>query len=797
MFKNNLKIAWRGFLKDRRFSFINLSGLAVGLACTFLIYLWVHSEYDVDRFQGKQVYQVMQNVPQSDEGPLTLEVTPGPLAKALAAEIPEVKQIAMIKAPDADGNPKGIIKYAGSGVKAAELYVTSNFFEVFKYHLSEGNKRQPFPNIHSVLLSSATAEKLFHTTQNLSGKIISWDRGNFEAGVLNGPYIVAGIFDVPANSSTQFDILFPNALYTENSKYEVSWLSSSESTYVVLREGTDVSRLNVKLKNFIKSKFNPGTDGYKYAGTLFLQRYADKYLNNHYENGMPTGGRMIYVRLFSIIAAFLLLIACINFMNLSTAKASRRLKEVGIKKVIGASRGNLVIQYLSESVLLSVLALLLAIGLVYLALPVFRQITGKELMPEFSTGLLLAASGITLITGLIAGSYPALYLSGFGPVAVLKGKLSSSGSESLTRKALVVFQFVISIVLIISVTVVYRQMQLIQHQNLGYNKDQLIHFANEGKLQQDEQGFIRDIKNIPGVVNASDMEGDMLGNHSGGGGIDWPGKTKRIYFDGIYVDYNFLETMGLKLAEGRPFSASYSTDSTGVIFNESAIKAMGLKNPLGKTVKLWGVPSHIIGVVNDFHYESLYKHVGPLFIAYRKNAANILVKLKTGAERQTITRMAKLYASYNPGLPFDFQFLDADYQALYASEERVAVLSRYFAAIAILVSCLGLFGLAAFTAQKRQKEISIRKVVGASVSNLVFLLSREFLNLVFIAALIAVPLAWWASNQWLGTFAYRVSISPLIYALTLFLMLGITLIVVGYQALKTALTNPVKSLRGE
>jgi ABC-type antimicrobial peptide transport system permease subunit len=293
------------------------------------------------------------------------------------------------------------------------------------------------------------------------------------------------------------------------------------------------------------------------------------------------------------------------------------------------------------------------------------------------------------------------------------------------------------------------------------------------------------------------MEGDMLGNHSSGGGLHWPGQTQRVEFDGIYADYNFMETMDLKLADGRAFSASYGSDSAGIVLNETAIKVMGLTNPIGKNVKLYGVPLHIIGVVKDFHYESLYKPVGPLFISFRNNTANVLIKLKAGAEKETIARLAALYASYNPGLPFDYQFLDADYQALYAAEQRIAVLSRYFAAIAILVSCLGLFGLTAFTAQKRQKEISIRKVVGASVNSLVFLLSKEFLKLVIIAALIAFPLALWGSYKWLGAFAYRATISPVVYVLTLLLMLGITLVVVGYQALKAGLTNPIKSLRSE
>ncbi|MGZ3874902.1 MAG: ABC transporter permease [Mucilaginibacter sp.] len=800
MLRNNIKLAWRNLLKDRQFTVLNLAGLATGLACVFLIYMWVNDELSFDKFHknGKQLYEVMQNVPLDDGKVLTMEYTPDPLAKALTNEIPEVKETVVVKSPDEDGNPKGILSAGNSGIKARELYVTPNFFNVFSYDLIRGNKNRLFADNRNVLLSSSMAVKLFHGTQNAVGKAVTWYRGAEVPETLNGTYIVSGVFkDPPANSTAQFDLLFPNALYVQSNKHNVGWLSSSQSTYVVLKNGADAKLLNEKIKDFIRSKFKEGDAGLKWAGTLFLQRYSDKYLYNHYENGAPSGGRIEYIKLFSVIAIFILVIACINFMNLSTAKASGRIKEVGIKKVIGAGRSSLIFQYITESVLMSLLALIIAIGLVWLMLPAFNGITGKNFSISFNGGFAGYLVLIAVTTGLISGSYPALYLSGFRPAAILRGQASATGGQSMVRKILVVFQFAISVILIISVMVVYQQMKLIQTKNLGYNKDHIIHFSNDGKLQQNEQAFLVDAKSIPGVINASDMEGDMLGNHSGGGGIDWDGKTHRIEFSGLYIDYDLMETMGLKTTQGRSFSRQYVADTAGVLFNETAIAAMGIKDPVGKTVKLWGRPEKIIGVIKDFHFESLYKKVEPFFLSYKKNSSNLMIKIKAGSEKEVIAKLASLYKRYNPGLPFEYRFLDEDYQALYASEQRVAVLSRYFAVLAIIISCLGLFGLAAFTAQKRQKEIGIRKVIGASVSNVVMILSKDFLKLVFIALLIAFPLAWWAASKWLDSFAYRVNIGAGIFIAAAVSTIIITLITISYQAVKAAVMNPVRSLKSE
>jgi len=800
MLKNHFRLAWRNLLKDRQFTLLNGIGLSTGLACAILIWLWTSDERKVDQFypHKERLYQVLQNIPLGGGGIMTSEHTPDLLANALIREIPEIEDAVIVKSPDEDGNPMGIAYAGGTGIKARELYVTSHFLSIFSCPLVQGNKNRVLADKHQVLLSDQLAMKLFHSIRAAVGKTIVWDRGLAEAGDVNGTYTVAGVFvKPPSTASMQFDLLFAHALYVEKSVQSINWNSSDPATFVLLKKGASEQTVNGKVKDIIKAQFRNDPGIQSWLGTLFLQRYSDKYLHNHYENGAPAGGRIEYVRLFSIIAAFILVVAAINFMNLATAKAARRIKEIGIKKVMGASRGTLILQYLSESMLMAVVSLAAAMMLVWLLLPLFGGITGKTMEPRFDTGFALAVCVITGITGIVAGSYPALYLSGFKPALILKGVFSASSGQPRVRQGLVVFQFIISITLILSVIVVYKQMKLIQTRNLGWHKDNVIYFPNEGRLGQHQQAFLSKARSIPGVLHASDMEGDMFGNHSGGSGIDWPGKTTSIEFGGLYVDHDLMETMGLQMKEGRTFSPQFPSDSAGVIFNETAISAMGLKNPVGQTVKLWGKEKHIIGVVRDFHFESLYRKVSPFFISYEKNRSNIVVKIKAGTEKTTLARLDKLYKEYNPGLPFDYRFLEEDYQALYASEHRVSVLSWWFAGIAILISCLGLFGLMAFTAEKRQKEIGIRKVVGATVASLVTLLSADLLKLALLAMVIAFPLSWWILHHWLENFAYRVSIGPVLFLLTGGSTLVITLGTISFQAIRAAMANPVKSLRSE
>jgi len=803
MIKNYLKGAWRNLIKDRQFTLLNLIGLSSGLACALLIYLWVTDELSIDKFNDKdnQLYEVLKKGTDGTGSVQISKHTQGLLAQSMAEELPEVEYAVPVRKDENNS----ILSFDDKHIKIKHEFAGKDFFNVFSYPLINGNTNK-VSGVSGVFLSDQLALKLFNTT-DVAGKIIRWDYKDGDVD-FSGIYEVSGVYKIPPpNATNQFDLLAPFDLYAKKHAGGMGditfWGSNMASTFIILKKGTNVNAFNKKIKDFaiekVKSLY-PKEDLQKWEGTLFTRRYSDGYLYNNYVNGELSGGRIEYVKLFSIIAIFILVIACINFMNLSTAKASRRVKEVGIKKVVGASRRTLVLQYMGESMLMAFASLLVAIGFVALLLTPFKEITGKEFNLHFDTGFIFSVVAITFITGLIAGSYPALYLSGFKPIMVLKGKLNTSPGESWIRKGLVVFQFTISVMLIVSVLVVYRQMTLIQTTNLGYNKDNIIHFSNTGKLSDNLSPFISEVKNIPGVVFASGADGDFLGRagHSGGG-IDWEGRDPNLglQYYGVGVDYDFMEMMGLQMADGRVFSRSYGSDSSSVIFNESAIAAMGLKNPVGKTVSLWGRKKQIIGVVKDYHFESLYKKVGPAFLECFQNNDNILVKIKAATEKETIAAIEKLYKGYNEGLPFEYKFLDDDYEALYSSEQRVAVLSRYFAGIAILISCLGLLGLAAFTAQRRQKEIGIRKVVGASAGNIATILSTDFLKLVVMALLIAVPSSWWAANQWLQSFAYRINIDAGIFLITAASVILITLLTISFQTIKAAIANPVKSLRTE
>jgi putative ABC transport system permease protein len=801
MIRNYFKTTWRNLLRDGQFTLLNLIGLSAGLTCVLLIYMWVGDELNVDRFNtnDSHLYQVIKNSPNADGTIYTSEATQGRLAETMEKELPEVEYAVSVRPENV-----GVISSVEKHIRAVPDFVDKNFFKIFSYRIIDGNKTNPFFDKSGVLISNNLALKLFNTTTNLVGKTIEWHGG----GEFDGPYKISGVYEGPPQNAThQFDFLFSYEEYaTKESTDMAYWGSNGMYTYLLLKDGVNIDQFNKKIKYFTQEKIKDAYKGdsqlkylLQWEGSLFLQRFSDKYLHNHYENGIPSGGRIEYVKLFSLIAVFVLLIACINFMNLSTAKASGRFKEVGIRKVIGARRHSLIIQFIGESLLMAFLSLALTFLFVKLLLPAFREITGKEISLHFNTGLILSAIGITAITGLIAGSYPAFYLSGFRPAMVLKGKLNNSSGDSSIRKVLVVFQFSITVILIVSVLIVYKQMKLIQNKNLGYNKDNVVVFSNEGKLRKNLSPFFAELRKIPGIINVSDIDGNFLGNAShAGSGINWEGKDPGlgIEYYGNGIDLNFFETMGMQIAEGRAFSENYD-DSSSVIFNQSAIKAMGIKNPVGKTVSLWGKTKQIVGVVKDYHFQSMYKKISPAFLTYATNNENTLVKIKAGTERQTISSIKDLYSKFNDNLNFNYSFMNDDYNALYASEQRVAKLSGYFAAMAILISCLGLFGLSAFAAQKRQKEIGIRKVVGASVSNIATMLSADFLKLILISLLIAIPVSWWGANAWLNGFAYRVNTDVAIFLITGSLIIVIALITISFQAIKAAVANPVNSLRAE
>jgi putative ABC transport system permease protein len=789
----HFKIAWRYLLKDRLFTLLNMTGLSTGLACALLIYLWVDNELSMDRFHenSSRLYQVMRNTTQGDIIE-TRETNSDLLAPALLQEMPEIESIV----PVTFEVPDGVLSASNKDIRVTGRFAGKDFFKVFTYTLSQGNKDKALQGKDAIVISEALAASLFGEKKNALNKTVTWDRQPFA-----GTYVITGVFKQPANSSLPFDFLLTNDRFLEKRTMNIHWDSNSVGVYLTLKKGADAARFNEKIKDFVRNKYKAayGPENLQWAGTLFIQRYSDRYLHGQYENGAPAGGRIRYIELFSVIAVFILMIACINFMNLSTARASRRFKEVGVKKVAGAGRGSLILQYLSESVLMAYLSLAVAVLLTILLLPLFNTITGKQLTFQLNASLCIAALSITFLTGILAGSYPAFYLSGFKPVTALKGRFSVALGELWVRKGLVVFQFTVSIIFIVAVLIIYRQMQLVQSINLGYNKGNVLSFKKEGRLNTNLQTFLAEIRRIPGVENAASFHNDMIGDHGGTGGLAWEGKSPNasVEFGSLSAGYELIEMLGIEIAEGRAFSRKFGADSAAIIFNQAAIDAMGLKNPIGKKVQLWGNEREIVGVVKNFHFESLYEKVKPCFLLCNPEGKNILVRIRKGMENETLGRIGKFYAAYNPGLAFEYTFLDEDYQALYASEQRVAVLSRYFAALAILISCLGLFGLVAFTAQRRQKEIGIRKVLGATVSNIVVMLSKDFLKLVLIAALIAFPLAWWIMDHWLRNFAYHINMESSVFLLSGAAIMLIALLTISLQAIKTAVANPVNNLRTE
>ncbi|MFZ0454163.1 MAG: ABC transporter permease [Ignavibacteriaceae bacterium] len=791
MLKHNLLIIFRNFRKNKSTFLINLIGLSTGLACALLIYLWVNDELHVDKFNknDSRLFQVMENAKLADRI-TTQPYTPDLMAETMAKEIPEIKYAAAV-------TPSSWFSFTLSAdeinFKAEGQFAGKDFFNIFSFGLLQGNPNQVLTGNNSVVISKELAMKLFKTTKNVVGKTIKWQVLNF-----SDKAVVTGICnDVPNNSTMQFQFVLSYQAWKDLSNKmgrTINWDNHAPYTYVLLKKGTNPDQFNKKIAGYLKSKFSNSNV------TLFARHYSDGYLYGKYDNGIQSGGRIEYVKLFSVIALFIILIACINFMNLFTAKASTRMKEVGIKKAMGAERKSLIIQYLSESLIISLISLFLALLFVELLLPQFNNITGKQLSLNFNSGIILTFLSIVVLTGLISGSYPALYISGFKPVSTLKGKFNMPGGELWLRKVLVVFQFSLSIIFIAAVLVVYKQIDFIQTKNLGYDRNNVISFDKEGNAAKNQGTFLSELKKIPGVVDAASANTNLMGSFGNTIGLNWQGKNPKeiIRFESMQVSYNLIKTLDINIKEGRSFSKKFGSDSTAIIFNETAIKTMGLKNPIGKIINLWGVNRQIIGVTKNFNFESLHETIKPLFFILEPDRTmKIMVKLKAGEDRETINNIKNFYSKFNPGYVFDYKFLDKDYQALYESEERVSVLSKYFAGLAIMISCLGLLGLAAFTAQRRIKEIGIRKVLGSSEFGIIYLLSKDFSKLVLISILIALPLSYLLIKNWLDSFAYRISLSPWYFLSAGIITLLIAWLTVGTQAFKAARSNPSQCLRDE
>lgn len=786
MWTHNLKLAFRNSIRDKSTFFINLIGLSTGLACTLLIALWVMDEWQVDKFHKKegQLYTAMIHHGQSD-GIKTRDFSQGGLLdKALLADFPEVA--AATQESEAIPMPFILTKEAQK-VKGFGKFVRPNFFDLFSFDLKAGDRKTLFQDRQSIAISEELALKLFDTKEAV-GRTVEWEILSLKEKVT-----VTGVFKRPgANSTNQFDLLLPFQIY-EN-LISVQWGNYNAKTYVQLHENVDVNALNARLTPYIREKPGNGKEG------LFLKPYADNYLYGEYENGELAGGRIEYVRLFSIIAFFILLIACINFMNLSTAKATRKLKEVGVRKTIGADRKSLIGQYLGESIFITLLALMSSLILVQLFLPQFNVLTGKTLTFPTSLPIISGLLGVSIITGVLAGSYPALYLSSFSPAKVLKGATNSSTGELWVRKVLVVFQFALSVILIVAVLVVYKQIDFIQTKNLGYDKENVLTFPSEGMAANNLETFLNEIKQMPGIINASSTGYSFTEGGSWTTGLSWEGKDPEanIRFSNLGVYYDFIETLGVEMLEGRTFSKAFGAEENNLIMNETAIKVMGLTDPVGKVIDMWGGKATIIGVVKDFHFQSLHEAVTPMFFKFNPEfLLTVMARIEKGKEKEVIQNLEDFYKTNNSGYTLNYTFLDTEFAVQYKAEARVSALAQYFAGLAIIISCLGLFGLVTFSAQRRQKEIGVRKVLGASTFSLVRLLSAEFTKMVLAAIFIALPISYYIAQYWLAGFAFSIALKPWFFIVAGLGALSIAWLTVGIQTMKAANLNPTQTLKAE
>jgi putative ABC transport system permease protein len=792
MIRNYFKVAWRNLERNKAFSAINLSGLALGLACSLLITLWIRDERGVDAFHanGKLLYQVYERWFYDGKVEASYP-TQGLLAQELKAAVPEIQYASSLDYAAGQGT-ESTFEASGKVNKMDGRFAGTDFFSMFSYPLLVGQAAHALNAPGRIAVSRKMAEAFFGSPAAAMGKTIRYEnKEDLE---------VTAVFEnIPVNSSQQFDFLRTWFDYVAQNKWVNNWGNTSPETYVQLRPGSNALAVEARVKDFIY-RFTEKQKGS--VTELHLQPYAERYLRGNFKDGYIAGGRIEYVRLFSIVAVVILLIACINFMNLATARSAKRSREVGIRKVIGAVRSALVGQFIGEAVLITFLAIILALAISGIALPAFGRLTGKQLsLPVTEPGFWLFLTCLLAVTSIVAGSYPALFLSALKPIRVLKGVIKTNPSATLFRKLLVVFQFALSIILVVSMIVIYRQVNYVQSLNLGYDRENLIFIPIEGELIKNYNNFKEEASRLTAIQSVSKMRNSptVIAHHTNS--IDWPGKPPElsVSFADAVVGYDFIRTLHIQLAAGRDFSRAFGTDSAAFLLNETAVQKMGLKNPVGQTIN-WGKhQGKVIGVVSDFHFNSMHETIDPLIIRFDDNWGwgTILVRTTAGKTRQALRSLQDLCGSLNPKFPFTYRFSDQEYAKLYRSEQVVRELAGYFAFLAIFISCLGLFGLAAFTAEQRTKEIGIRKVLGASIAHISGQLSAVFLKPVCIALLVAFPVSWYVMTKWLEDFAYKVSLEWWVFALAGVLTIMIALITVSFQTVRAAMAKPIKSLRSE
>jgi len=793
MFKNYLKVALRALRQNRSFSGLNILGLSLGIACSLLIFLWVQDERSVDGFHANKdrLYVLYEREISPDKTEADYE-NPAPLGEELKKAIPDIGAAVSI-----DGDDDFTFRGGGDKtIKAKGGYAGADFFTMFSFPLLRGNAAGALSGPADIAISNTLACTLFGSASAAMGQTVRRDLQNQWKN-----FVVKAVFDdMHAKSSQQFEFLINWQAFYEEHQWMQRWDNSGPMTVVLLKPGADPGQVAAKLRHYF-DKYHPNpTPGYHTE--LMMQPFDEMYLHGSFKDGYISGGRIEYVRLFTLVAIFLLLIACINYMNLTTARSLRRAREIGVRKVIGATRGSLVGQFLGEAILLAALAMVIALIAVWLLLPAFNSITGKHILLPFGSGLFwLEAAGLGLLIGALAGSYPALYLSSFRPVAVLKSAVRTGTGAVLFRKGLVVFQFALSILLIIGTIVITRQVKYIQTMNLGYDREALLSIPIEGDLTQRYDVFKQQALNLPGVQQVTCMSEPPTDIDNGTVSVEWAGKPANFQpsFSYAVVGYGFIQTMKAQLLTGRDFSPSFPTDTTGFVVNREAATLMGIRDPIGRELNMWDRKGTIIGVINNFHFGSLHDPIKPLILLFKHQIddGHILVRTSPGQTAQALGGLKQLCRQLNPAFPFTYQFSDEAYQQLYKSETVIGTLSNYFAFLAILISCLGLLGLAIFTAEQRTKEIGIRKVLGAGTAQLFILLARDFLLLVLLAFVIATPVAAWAMQRWLEGYAYHTPLSGTIFVAAGVLAFAIALLTVSYHAVRTALANPVKSLKAE
>ncbi|HHC79918.1 MAG TPA: FtsX-like permease family protein [Flavobacteriia bacterium] len=786
MLKNYLKTAFRSLLKNKGFSVLNIFGLAIGITCASLILLWVEDEVNFDSVFPKQdeVYYVLTNNKFDGEW-RTFHDTPGPLAKALKDEIPEIVKSARTLSSNLQFT-KG-----NNRINRRGRYADADFLDMFSLNFVEGNKKNAFNKPDAIVLTQRTASDLFGKNTPVLNKVLRVDN--------KYNYVITGVVeDLPENVTLGFGWLVPFNRFGEGENLE--WMKEYENnfcdTFVELSPGVNFEAVDAKVRKIIPSKIEK-TDTY-----VFLHTMKDWHLRSNFENGKKVGGQIVFVRLLTIIALIILLIACINFMNLSTARSEKRANEVGVRKVLGSDKKGLIFQFMAEALITAIFAALIGILLLTVLIPQFNILIEKQLeLQIFDATHLLTLLGITLICGLLAGWYPAFYLSSFKPVEALKGVGSKQGSATLIRKGLVVVQFTVSIMFIVGTIIVYQQVQHVKNRDLGYEKDNLIKIPVSGDMIKNFLPIKQEMITSGMIENVALMNSNILSDGRNGTGLEWQGgmNTKDVLISFRYISSNFLETAGMKIVEGRGFSDNITKDSTNTLITQSFAKLMGKGSAIGKTVVRYGKTYTVIGVVRDYLYGDMYGTSDPvMFFNYNNYAQFMYVKTKPGiAMTEVLTTMDDIMKKYNPAFPFEYEFMDTAFDARFKSEKFVGSLSQIFALLAIIISCLGLFGLSAYTAEQRRKEIGVRKVLGASVSGIVRLLSKDFMRLVFFAIAIASPIAWWVMHYWLQGFAYRIEVYWWVFAIAGITAVCIALLTVSFQAIKAAVANPVKSLRTE